>query len=158
MIRVQEADFDVGGELARLTTDGTEAGGVCAFIGLVRDFAGPDALDVLEIEHYPRMTTRALKRIEAAAQARWPGVETLVIHRVGRLTPGERIVLVAAAATHREEAFAACRFLIDVLKTQAPFWKAEVGTHGRRWVEARADDEEAAARWLLPGADAGGDR
>lgn len=157
MIRVQEADFDPGAALAALGGGRTALGGVCAFVGLVRDFAADAAgVQALTLEHYPAMAARALERIERAAHARWPGVETLIIHRVGRLTPGERIVLVAAAAAHRDDAFAACRFLIDVLKTEAPFWKAEETAAGRRWVEACAADEAAAHGWLSPGGSVGG--
>lgn len=157
MIRVQEDDFDPSAALATLTAGKTALGGVCAFVGLVRDHAGGVAgLEALTLEHYPAMTARALERIEAAAHQRWPGIETLIIHRVGRLAPGERIVLAAAAAPHRDDAFAACRFLIDVLKTEAPFWKSEETAAGRAWVEARAADEAAALRWLSPAADDAG--
>lgn len=156
MIRVQETDFDVGAELAALGSGNTGLGGVCAFVGLVRDLGGDAALEALELEHYPEMTARALARIEAQAHRRWPGIETVIIHRVGRLAPGARIVLVAAAAPHRDDAFAACRFLIDVLKTEAPLWKAETTAHGKAWVDANAADEAAAARWIA--AEPGDDR
>jgi molybdopterin synthase catalytic subunit len=157
LIRVQEADFDPGAAIAALGGGRTGLGGICAFVGLVRDFAqDAAAVRALTLEHYPAMAARALARIERAARARWPGVETLIIHRVGRLTPGERIVLVAAAAAHRDDAFAACRFLIDVLKTEAPFWKAEETAAGRRWVEACTADEAAARAWLSSAGSSGG--
>ncbi|MGF1640089.1 MAG: molybdenum cofactor biosynthesis protein MoaE [Rhodospirillales bacterium] len=147
MIRVQREDFDVGGELARLTDGDHRIGGVCAFVGLVRDLAGGAAEAAMTLEHYPAMTEKQLAAIEAEACARWPLAATLIIHRHGRLRPGERIVLVAAASAHRQAAFEACQFLIDWLKTRAPFWKKEEGGGGERWVEARSADEAAADRW-----------
>lgn len=147
MIRVQEKDFDVGAELAALTAGNLKIGGVAVFVGLVRDIAGPDTVDAMTLEHYPGMTERKLEAIETEAQARWPLEASLIVHRVGRMEPGEQIVLVIAASAHREAAFAACQFLIDWLKTKAPFWKLEETGHGPRWVEARGSDDEAAARW-----------
>ena len=152
MIRVQRQDFDVGAELARLSQGNHAIGGVCSFVGLVRDFGGGDRpVAEMTLEHYPRMTEKALAEIEAEARSRWPLEETLIIHRHGELRPGERIVLVAAASAHRQAAFEACRFLIDWLKTKAPFWKQERTPEGSRWVEARASDGEAAAGWLKDG-------
>ena len=148
MIRVQQEDFDAGAEIARLTHGNHGIGGVCSFIGLVRDMAGGEKIDSMELEHYPGMTEKALAEIEAEAQARWPLAATLIIHRYGRLEPGDRIVLVAAASAHREAAFEACHFLIDWLKTQAPFWKLEDTPDGGKWVDARDSDDAAARRWV----------
>ena len=148
MIRVQTQDFDVGAELARLTGDDHDVGGVVAFVGLVRDMAGGEAIGAMTLEHYPGMTEKMLQAIEAEAHGRWPLKASLIIHRTGRLEPGERIVLVATASAHRQAAFDACQFLIDWLKTKAPFWKREATAAGERWVEARGADDAAAARWL----------
>jgi len=147
MVRVQREDFDVGAVLAALTAGRPEAGGIASFLGLVRGGAGADGVTAMELEHYPGMTEKALADIEAEACARWPLVASLIIHRYGRLLPGERIVLVATASAHREAAFAACQFLVDWLKTRAPFWKYEETPAGGRWVAARAEDDAAAARW-----------
>ncbi|MBM3565329.1 MAG: molybdenum cofactor biosynthesis protein MoaE [Alphaproteobacteria bacterium] len=156
MIRVQREDFDVGAEIARLSAGKTAIGGVCAFVGLVRDMAdgapvgeqkNNAPVGAMTLEHYPGMTEKELARIEAEARRRWPLDDVLVVHRYGRLEPGDRIVLVVTASAHREAAFDACHFLIDWLKTQAPFWKQEETRDGRQWVAARASDDEAAARW-----------
>ena len=147
MIRVQQEDFDPGLELARLSQGNASVGGVCAFIGLVRDMAGDREVGAMTLEHYPGMTETELARVEEEAKGRWPLEETLIIHRYGRLEPGDRIVLVAASSAHRQAAFDACQFLIDWLKTRAPFWKHEEGPRGAHWVEARGEDDEAAARW-----------
>ncbi len=152
MIRVQREDFDVGAEVARLSAGKTNIGGVCVFVGLVRDMVGEGAgkgaaVGAMTLEHYPGMTEKELARIEAEARARWPLDDALVIHRHGRLEPGDRIVLVATASAHREAAFAACHFLIDWLKTRAPFWKQEETAQGGQWVSARESDDAAAARW-----------
>ena len=155
MIRVQEADFDVGAEFARLTAGRTGIGGVAAFVGLVRDLTGGEATGAMTLEHYPGMTERQIAEIEAEARRRWPLEEVTIIHRHGRLEPGDRIVLVLTASAHREAALEACHFLIDWLKTKAPFWKREEAAGGERWVEARASDDLAAARWKAP---AGGER
>ncbi len=148
MIRVQREDFDPGAELDRLIAGKTHIGGAVSFVGLVRDFAGDERIAAMTLEHYSAMTERQLTEIEAEAHRRWPLDATLIIHRHGRLEPGDRIVLVIAAAAHREAAFEACHFLIDWLKTKAPFWKAEATPDGDQWVEARAGDDAAAARWL----------
>jgi len=150
MIRVQREDFDVGMELERLTAGNHRVGGVASFIGLVRDMSGSDQVSVLTLEHYPGMTERKLAEIDAEAHKRWPLDAALIIHRYGRLEPGDRIVLVATASPHREAALAACHFLIDWLKTKAPFWKSEETPSGERWVEARAEDEAARERWMPP--------
>lgn len=147
MIRVQRDDFDVGMELARLTGGNAAIGGVCVFVGLVRDMAEAEQVGAMTLEHYPGMTERQLERIDREARERWPLEETLIVHRHGRLEPGERIVLVAAASRHRQAAFDACQFLIDWLKTQAPFWKVEETSEGARWVASRVADDDAAARW-----------
>jgi len=147
VIRVQRDDFDVGAELARLTDGNAAIGGVCVFVGLVRDMAESDRVGAMTLEHYPGMTERQLERIDKEAHERWPLEQTLIVHRHGRLEPGERIVLVAAASRHRQAAFDACQFLIDWLKTQAPFWKVEETPQGTHWVESRASDDDATARW-----------
>lgn len=147
MIRLQREDFDPGLELARLGKDNQTVGGVCAFVGLVRDHSAAGPIEAMTLEHYPGMTEKELARIEAEARVRWPLEDVVIIHRHGRLKAGERIVLVAAASAHRQAAFDACQFLIDWLKTRAPFWKREEGPAGAHWVEARAEDEDAAQRW-----------
>lgn len=147
MIRVQREDFSPGTEIDRLYAGNFGIGGVAVFVGLVRDLNQGRVLRAMSLEHYPGMTERDLARIEDAARARWPLQDVLIIHRFGRLEPGDRIVLVAAAAAHRDDAFEACRFLIDLLKTEAPFWKHEETANGGRWVEARDTDAVAATRW-----------
>lgn len=148
MIRVQTEDFDLGAELKALTAGNHGIGGLCSFVGLVRDMAGGEAIGAMTLEHYPGMTEKELARIEAEAQARWPLDATLIIHRYGRLEPGDQIVLVAAASAHREAAFEACHFLIDFLKTKAPFWKLEGTPGGGQWVDARDSDDAATQRWM----------
>jgi molybdopterin synthase catalytic subunit len=147
MIKVQTEPFDAGAELQRLKEARRDIGGVTMFVGSVRDFSLGRDVAAMTLEHYPGMTERALAEIEAEAQGRWPLSASLIIHRYGRLEPGEDIVLVIAASAHRDAAFEACRFLIDWLKTRAPFWKLEEGDKGPRWVEAQESDEAAAARW-----------
>ena len=151
MIRVQREDFDVGAELDRLAAGDHSVGGVASFVGLVRDMGGPGnsagQVSALTLEHYPGMTERKLAEIEAEANRRWPLAASLIIHRYGRLEPGDRIVLVATASPHREATLAACHFLIDWLKTDAPFWKSEETPKGERWVAAHADDHAAKRRW-----------
>jgi len=146
-VRVQEADFDVGAELAALTAGRTDVGAVASFVGLVRDVHGAQAVTAMTLEHYPGMTEKALAAIEAEARARWPLQEAVVVHRFGRLLPGDRIVMVGVASAHRQAAFEACAFLMDWLKTKAPFWKQEETPDGARWVEARDADDAAAGRW-----------
>ncbi len=149
---VQDAVFDLGAEFAALTAGRCDIGGVGAFVGTVRDLSGGRPLAAMTLEHYPAMTAAALARIVAAAERRWDLLGCTIIHRIGRLEPGAPIVLVLAAAAHREAALAATGFLIDWLKTKAPFWKKECFTDGdARWGEARAEDEAAAARWSTPG-------
>ena len=149
MIRVQQEDFDVGAELAALSDGRTGVGGVASFVGLVRDMAGDAPVSAMTLEHYPGMTEKQIARIEEEAHRRWSLEATTIIHRYGRLEPGDRIVFVAAASAHRDAAFDACRFLIDWLKTQAPFWKLEDTPDGPSWVAADAKDDEAAARWRV---------
>jgi molybdopterin synthase catalytic subunit len=147
MIRVQTEDFDTGAELARLTQGRKDVGGLASFVGLVRESNEGERLIAMTLEHYPGMTEKRLAEIEAEAQKRWPLQGSLIIHRYGRLLPGERIVLVATASSHRQAALESCQFLIDWLKTQAPFWKEEETAAGSRWVAARESDDEAARRW-----------
>ena len=147
-VRVQREDFDPGAEMAALTAGDHAVGGVCAFVGLVRDMAGDAAISSMTLEHYPGMTERELERIEAQAHERWPLNASLIIHRFGRLDPGDRIVLVVTASSHRQAAFESCQFLMDWLKTKAPFWKLEETPAGGQWVDARDSDDTAAARWI----------
>lgn len=146
-ISVQAGDFDVGAEYAAFTAGRTGVGGVAMFVGLVRDIAGGAAVSAMTLEHYPGMTEKQLEAIEEEARRRWPLDDVLVIHRYGRLEPGDRIVMVATASAHRDAAFESCRFLMDWLKTKAPFWKLEATPEGERWVEAKDSDDAAAARW-----------
>jgi molybdopterin synthase catalytic subunit len=150
MIRVQREDFDPGKEIDALTRGRTDIGGVTSFIGLVRDMAGGEKISAMTLEHYPGMTERAMQTIAAEAIDRWALLGCTVIHRVGQLEPGAPIVLVLTAAAHRAAALEACHFLIDWLKTRAPFWKQETFADGRQeWVSARDTDETAAARWSV---------
>jgi molybdopterin synthase catalytic subunit len=143
-IRIQREEFDVNDETVALTTDSADLGAVASFVGIVR---GDGGLISMTLEHYPGMTEREIARHAAEAASRWPLGAVTIIHRVGRLTPGECIVLVAAASKHRAAAFEACEFLVDYLKTQAPFWKEEERRGERAWVEKRTSDDEAAERW-----------
>ncbi len=151
MIRVQEEDFDIGAELAALTGGDISIGGVASFTGLVRDMAPIDGTDhnikTMTLEHYPGMTEKKLAEIEAEANTRWPLAASLIIHRYGSLSPGDQIVFVACASAHRQAAFDACQFLMDWLKTDAPFWKLEDTDTGSVWVEARDSDDRAKSRW-----------
>jgi molybdopterin synthase catalytic subunit len=144
MIRVQQEDFDIGAEIARLTAGRTDIGAIVTFTGTVRDQDG--AVEAMTLEHYPGMTERELARIEAEAHARWPLQASLIVHRYGTLKPGDTIVLVVTASEHRDAAFDAAKFLMDYLKTSAPLWKRETGPEGSRWVEASASDGLATAR------------
>jgi molybdopterin synthase catalytic subunit len=143
-VHIQEEDFDVSEEIEALTAEQPATGAVATFVGLVR---GGDDLTALTLEHYPGMTEREIGRIAAEAQQRWPLTGLTIIHRVGRLAPGERIVLVAVASAHRGSAFEACEFLMDFLKTRAPFWKQEERGGVVQWVEAKLTDAAAAERW-----------
>jgi molybdopterin synthase catalytic subunit len=146
-ILVQEADFDPGVEMAALSAGRTDVGAVACFVGLVRDIAGGAAVTAMTLEHYPGMTERQLEEIEAEARSRWPLQEVRILHRHGRLLPGDRIMFCGVASAHRGAAFEACAFLMDWLKTKAPFWKREETPEGERWVEAKAEDDDAASRW-----------
>lgn len=146
-VRVQEADFDVGAELAALRQGNRQIGALASFVGLVRDVNDGVGVSEMTLEHYPGMTEKALATIVSKAGQRWPILDALVIHRVGRLLPTDQIVLVAVAGSHRGDVFAACQFIMDYLKTRAPFWKREMTSAGARWVDARAADDQAAERW-----------
>jgi molybdopterin synthase catalytic subunit len=146
-IRVQTEDFDAGREIARLRAGDARVGAVASFIGTVRDINNGSGVSEMELEHYPGMTEKALEDIVAQAKARWNIFDALVVHRVGRLMPLDQIVLVAVTSAHRGESFAACEFIMDYLKTQAPFWKKEQTPEGARWVDARAEDDTALAKW-----------
>jgi molybdopterin synthase catalytic subunit len=150
VIRVQKEDFDTGAEIAKLSAGKHDIGGVVSFVGLVRDMAGGKKIGAMTLEHYPGMTEKQLTEIEAEANRRWPLAASLIIHRFGKLEPGEQIVLVVTASAHREAAFEACHFLIDWLKTKAPFWKLEDTDKGAEWVAADARDDKAAERWVKP--------
>jgi len=146
-VSVQREDFDIGAELARLTASDLDIGAVVSFTGLVRQMTGDGPITAMELEHYPGMTEQALAEIVATANSRWPLQGVRVIHRFGPLQPGDRIVLVLTASRHRKAAFEAAEFLMDYLKTRAPFWKKEDHAGGARWVDARDADDSAAARW-----------
>jgi molybdopterin synthase catalytic subunit len=146
-VRVQTGDFDVAREIAALRAGDPRVGAVAAFIGLVRNINDAAAVSTLTLEHYPGMTEKALARIVDEAKSRWSVYDALVVHRVGELKPTDQIVLVVVTGAHRGEAFAACEFIMDYLKTRAPFWKKEQTPAGERWVEARTSDDDAAARW-----------
>ena len=146
-VSVQQADFDVGAEIAALSHRRNEVGAVASFVGLVRDISGGSDVAAMTLEHYPGMTEKSLEDIVEQAESRWSLYAVRVIHRFGRLEPGERIVFVGVAGAHRGESFAACEFIMDYLKTRAPFWKREETPDGARWVDARDSDDSAAARW-----------
>ena len=146
-IRIQESDFDLSAEIAALRKGDPRVGAVVSFLGTVRDMNDGSQVKGMTLEHYPGMTEKALQEILDQAKARWDIYQTLVIHRVGPLLPEDQIVLVAVTSAHRGEAFAACEFIMDYLKTAAPFWKKEDTSEGARWVDARVTDEAAMARW-----------
>jgi len=148
VIRVQTEDFDVGLEIQQLRLAQPNIGAVVSFVGQVRDMNEGDAITELTLEHYPGMTEKALDAIVTQAKTRWDIIDVLIIHRIGQLKPQDQIVLVAASSAHRGEAFKACEFVMDYLKTEAPFWKKEVMPSGEsRWVEAKDKDEDAKHRW-----------
>jgi molybdopterin synthase catalytic subunit len=147
MIRVQREGFDVGAEISRLKAGRTDIGAIVTFTGTVRDKSSGEPVTSVMLEHYPGMTESELARIEQEALARWPLQASLIVHRYGTLKPGDNIVLVATASEHRHAAFEAAAFLMDYLKTHAPFWKQESGPRGSHWVEARSSDSEALLRW-----------
>ena len=146
-IRIQEADFDVGREIAALTKGRTDIGAVVSFSGICRGSEGDEAIAALTLEHYPDMAEAEIMRHAQTALSRWPLTGLTVIHRVGRIVPGENIVLVVTASAHRQAAFEAAEFLMDYLKANAPFWKREESAGGTSWIDAREHDDEAAARW-----------
>jgi molybdopterin synthase catalytic subunit len=146
-VRLQREDFDIGAEIARLTRGRTDIGAVATFTGICRGTDGPECITAMTLEHYPGMAEDEIGRHVAEAQTRWPLLGVTVVHRYGRLTPGENVVLVIATSSHREAAFAAAEFLMDYLKTRAPFWKKEERAGGEGWVEARHTDAAAAERW-----------
>lgn len=149
-VRVQTEDFDAGAEIARLRAANPKVGAVASFIGVARDINDGSAVATLTLEHYPGMTERALEDICRRARERWDLIDVLVIHRVGEMRPLDQIVLVVVTSAHRGEAFAACEFVMDYLKTEAPFWKKEVTPEGSRWVDARESDDAARERWAKP--------
>jgi len=146
-ILVQTEAFDLGAEVDMMRQGRTDIGAIASFVGLARDLNEGSGVTAMTLEHYPGMTEKALAALVDEANARWTLLDVTVIHRVGRLLPGDPIVLVVVASSHRGEAFAACEFIMDYLKTQAPFWKKEETPEGERWVDARASDDAAAARW-----------
>ena len=147
MVRVQHEEFDVSAEIARLRAANPRIGAVACFIGVVRDISDGDTIASMTLEHYPGMTEKALAEIATQARARWQLYDVLIIHRVGQLLPTDPIVLVVTTSAHRHDAFAACEFVMDYLKTEAPFWKKESTPSGVRWVDAREADEAARERW-----------
>ncbi len=149
--RIQTEDFDLSTEVAALRAGNPKVGAIASFVGTVRDVNQGAAVAEMELEHYPGMTEQSLAAIIAEAHKRWDFIGARVIHRVGPLKPTDQIVLVAVAAMHRREAFAACEFMMDYLKTAAPFWKKEQTPQGARWVDARVSDDEAMARWQRDG-------
>ena len=146
-VRIQREDFDAGAEIARLRGDDPRIGAVASFVGVARDRNDGTAVSALTLEHYPGMTEKAIGAIVTRAKARWAVFEILVIHRIGELKPLEQIVLVVVTSSHRGDAFAACEFVMDYLKTEAPFWKKEATPEGERWVDARESDDAARSRW-----------
>jgi molybdopterin synthase catalytic subunit len=158
-VRIQTEDFDLGQELVSMrlaehasgcvaNSDAVKnVGALVSFVGQVRDMNDGDSINTLTLEHYPEMTQKALEAIEAEAKTRWDIIDALIIHRVGTLKPQDQIVLVAVTSAHRGEAFKACEFIMDYLKTSAPFWKKETTNQGERWVEAKISDDAAKARW-----------
>lgn len=150
-VRVQTQDFDVGAEMAALRRGNPKIGAIASFVGLVRDMNEGADVSAMSLEHYPGMTEKALEEIVEEAKRRWNIYEVLVIHRVGELRPLDQIVLVATTSAHRGEAFASCEFVMDYLKTKAPFWKREETPQGARWVDARESDDHAAERWQKAG-------
>jgi molybdopterin synthase catalytic subunit len=153
-IRIQTEDFDAGAEIAKLRAGNPEVGAVASFVGVCRDRNDGESVATMTLEHYPGMTEKALAKIVDEALARWRIMDVTVVHRVGELKPTDQIVLVVVTSAHRGDAFAACEFLMDFLKTRAPFWKKEQTGAGARWVEARGSDDDAAARWAAEKKDA----
>jgi molybdopterin synthase catalytic subunit len=150
-VRIQTEDFDLGAEVAALRKGNPAIGAIASFVGVVRDVNEGDSVSEMTLEHYPGMTEKSIERIIVQARGRWRVIDAVVVHRVGLLQPTDQIVLVVVASAHRGDAFAACEFIMDYLKTQAPFWKKESTGEGARWVDARATDDVAAERWRLKG-------
>ena len=150
-VRIQPEDFDVGAEIAAMRKGNRSIGAVASFVGVVRDVNEGDSVSRMTLEHYPGMTEKSIEEIITQARSRWNVIDALVVHRVGTLAPTDQIVLVVVASSHRGDAFAACEFIMDYLKTRAPFWKKEQTGEGERWVDARASDDIAAERWRLKG-------
>jgi molybdopterin synthase catalytic subunit len=150
-VRIQTQDFDVGAEIAAMRKGNRSIGAVASFVGVVRDVNEGDSVSLMTLEHYPGMTEKSIEAIVVEARSRWQVIDALVVHRVGTLAPTDQIVVVIVASSHRGDAFAACEFIMDYLKTQAPFWKKEQTGQGDRWVDARAADDIAAERWRLKG-------
>ncbi|HEB28032.1 MAG TPA: molybdopterin synthase catalytic subunit MoaE [Porticoccus sp.] len=146
-VSIQQQDFDVSSELVLLREQSTGVGAIASFVGVVRDINDHQSVATLELEHYPGMTERSISDIISQAAERWPLIGARVIHRIGKLAPTDQIVLVAVSSMHRGESFAACEFIMDYLKTKAPFWKKELTPDGERWVDARSADQSAAERW-----------
>ncbi len=148
-VRVQAEDFDLAKEVAALRSKSSQIGAVVSFLGLVRDVHGVDgsAVQSMELEHYPGMTEKVLQELEGEVRNRWAVMDMVIIHRVGQLKPSDQIVLVAVCTKHRHDAFEACAYTMDMLKTRAPFWKKEATGQGSHWVEAKVTDEDASARW-----------
>ena len=150
-VRIQTEDFDAGAEMRTMRRNNPAIGALASFVGVVRDVNEGDAVSEMTLEHYPGMTQKAIEQIVQQARGRWNVIDALVVHRVGVLKPTDQIVLVIVASAHRGDAFAACEFIMDYLKTRAPFWKKESTPDGPRWVDARATDDMAAERWRLKG-------
>ncbi|MEO8188635.1 MAG: molybdopterin synthase catalytic subunit MoaE [Burkholderiaceae bacterium] len=146
-VRVQRDDFDAGAEIARLRANNPKVGAVASFVGIVRDLNEGVAVGSITLEHYPGMTEKSLAAIAEQAKTRWSLLDVLIIHRIGTLAPTDQIVLVVTTSSHRGDAFAACQFVMDYLKTDAPFWKKETTDAGMRWVDARDSDADSRARW-----------
>ena len=150
-VRIQTQDFDIGAEIATIREGNPAIGGIASFVGVVRDMNEGDSVSQMTLEHYPGMTEKSIEDIVQQARGRWNVIDALVVHRVGVLKPTDEIVLVIVASSHRGDAFAACEFIMDFLKTRAPFWKKEQTAEGARWVDARTSDDIAAERWRLKG-------
>jgi molybdopterin synthase catalytic subunit len=150
-VRIQTEDFDAGAEMAAMRKGNPAIGGIASFVGVVRNANEGDSVSEMSLEHYPGMTEKSIEDIVQQARGRWNVIDALVVHRIGTLKPTDQIVLVIVASAHRGDAFAACEFIMDYLKTRAPFWKKEQTAEGARWVDARATDDIAAERWRLKG-------
>lgn len=147
-VRVQQEDFDVSAEMAAMRSGNLKIGAIASFVGVVRDVNEGDSVSTMTLEHFPGMTEKSIVAIIDEARVRWEVLDALVVHRIGTLQPADQIVLVIVASSHRGDAFAACEFIMDYLKTRAPFWKKEVTPQGSRWVDARVTDDAAAKRWM----------